>query len=225
MQRSVGNTKRCKKCSFKPIEFYNVEEVRISEALDLKVRKTEKSMQAAYCIGDSLELNSSYEMTGRMFPHPKNQQATLLISSYETTEDALDTYVCENPEKLKLFQPKEWSVKGLEEKLKDIYDDLSANITFIYERHDLHLCMDLAYHSPLFINVQGREEKGWVEVLIVGDTAQGKSEVSKNLMNHYSLGDLVECKNATAAGLLGDRRTLIVVGSLLGVKFLAMIED
>jgi hypothetical protein len=40
-------------------------------------------------------------------------------------------------------------------------------------------------------------------VLLVGDSAQGKSEASIRLSQHYRLGERVESKNATVAGLLG----------------------
>jgi len=45
--------------------------------------------------------------------------------------------------------------------------------------------------------------KGWVEALICGDSSQGKSETVTQLMKHYGLGEKMECKNATVAGLLG----------------------
>lgn len=205
VKQGVGIPEGCKKCSFNILEHYNVEEARVSEAIDLNAQRMERSMQSAFCIGPDLQLNSCYMMTGRMFPHPKNQQATLLISNYEATESALDTYVCKDTEKLKVFQPKEWSVEGLKEKLEEIYTDLEANVTYIYERRDLHTLVDMAYHSALRVEVEGKLERGWVEVIIVGDTSCGKTWVTQNLMAHYSLGELVDCKTATAAGLLGGQ--------------------
>lgn len=206
-KEGLGIPKRCKRSSFEITSWYNIEEARISEALDLKKRTTDRSMQAAYCIGEHLQLNGCYEMTGRMFPHPKNQQATFLISNYSATENALDTYVCKSLDELKIFQPKKWSVDSIQEKIDDLYEDLENNVTYIYKRRDLHLMVDLAYHSPLWLEVNGKLEKGWAEVLIVGDTGVGKSWVSGNLMRHYALGELVECKNATAAGLLGGQES------------------
>ena len=160
-------------------------------------------MQPAICIGEGLELNESYQLTGRVYPHPKTQQSTLLISKYEPAVDALSTYKCENLEELKAFQPDEWTVGGIRKKLNNVYEDFEANVTRIYQRRALHLAVDLAYHSPLFLSFDGRSVKGWVEVLILGDSSQGKSETAINLMNHYGLGVKVECKNASVAGLLG----------------------
>lgn len=63
------------------------------------------------------------------------------------------------------------SLKQIEDKLKDIYDDLADNVTNIYYRQDLHLILDLVYHSPLRFKYDRKlVHKGYPEVLIVGDT-------------------------------------------------------
>lgn len=193
----------CRVCKFIPQTFYNVEDARVSPQLTITERSNEKVLQPAICIGDGLELNESYEFVGRMHPHPLTQQSTLMISAYKPTQDALSTYKCQNTESLKLFQPTEWTVESIGEKLDDLYSDLEANVTNVFERRSVHLFCDLAYHSPLFIDFEGKRVKGWVEVLIIGDSSQGKSETVMNLQRHYSLGEKVECKNATVAGLLG----------------------
>lgn len=200
---------QCKVVRFEPVKWYNVENTRVSPQLQITCRNKDRSMQPAFLISENVngaELNESYVLTGRMHPHPKTQQNTLLISEYETTNDALSTYSLDQQEleRLSIFRPTEWNAESIDEKLADIYEDLEANVTRIYDRRDMHLAIDLAFHSPLFLEFDGRSDvKGWVEILIVGDSAQGKSETAKNLVYHYDLGEIVECKNATVAGLLG----------------------
>lgn len=200
---SMKIPQNCRTCSFESTEFYNVEDVRVSPQLEVSNRNSDRVMQPAICVGDGMELNESYEMIGRMHPHPETQQATLLISRYEPTQDALSTFQLDDPSELNIFQPKKWSLEGLEAILNDIYSDIETNITRICQRRSIHLVTDLAYHSPLFIKFDGRRIKGWVESLIVGDSAQGKTDTVLHLMEHYGLGEKVECKNATVAGLLG----------------------
>lgn len=202
LMSAVGIPRRCGVCEFDITDYHNVEDVRISPQLEITNRSSDRVMQPAYCIGQGLELNESYEMIGRMWPHPSSQQATLLISKYETTQDALSTYELNNPERLKIFQCDD-TVEAIEQKLNEIYDDLEANVTRIFQRRDLHKIVDLTYHSPLLIDFDGRTVKGWVESLIMGDSSQGKSETTQQLMKHYGLGEKVECKNASVAGLLG----------------------
>jgi len=214
VKSAVGIPRICKACDFLPLSHYNVEDARISPQLEITNRSADRVMQPAFCIGDGLELNESYDLTGRMFPHPKTQQSTLLISKYNTTQDALSTYKCDHLEALGQFWPDEWSASAIQRKLDDVYADFEANVTRIFQRRDLHLSVDLAYHSPLFFPFDGKTIKGWVETLILGDSSQGKSEVAcgttgnGGLLAHYNLGTKVECKNATVAGLLGGLQQL-----------------
>lgn len=204
LMSAVGVPHSCRVCQFHPTAFYNVEDVRVSEQLAITSRSNERTMQPAVCIGDDVRLNESYLMTGRMHPHPRTQESTLVISAMTPTEDALGNYVAENLEELEIFRPDEWTVSGIEKKLDELYDDLEANCTRIFQRRDVHVAIDLAFHSPLVITFDDKKDvKGWVEVLIVGDSSQGKTETYHGLSQHYGLGERVECENATLAGLLG----------------------
>lgn len=207
IMKAIGVPSCCKKSEFAALSYYNIEHAIVSPPMDVVHRNAERISQPAMCIGDRLEVNESYQITGRMYPHPKSQQSTLLISKYETTQDALSTYVCppETAEQLRVFK----TSSDVQSKLDHIYADFEANVTRIYMRRDLHLVCDLMYHSPLYLPFDGRVTKGWVEALVVGDSGHGKSAVScgtdgqGGLMEHYRLGKKVEAKNASVAGLLG----------------------
>lgn len=89
-------------------------------------------------------------------------------------------------------------------KLNQIYGDLSANVTKIYDRQPLHLAFDLAYHSVLAFQFGTKFlHKGWVECLIIGDTRCGKTTIADALRKHYRLGDLASGETASYAGLVG----------------------
>jgi hypothetical protein len=203
LMAGIGIPRSCPVCSFKVTSHHNVEDTRISPKLEITSRSADRVLQPAVCVGPGVILNESYELVGRLHPHPKTQQSTLLISTYELTEDALSSYKCLDLDELALFQPRAWDVESIGQKLDELYEDLEANVTRIYQRRNLHLAVDLAYHSPLLLNFDGRTVKGWTEVLVLGDSAQGKSETAMNLQRHYQLGEKVECKNASVAGLLG----------------------
>ena len=193
----------CKTFAAEVIDSFNAEDIRLSPKLEMTSASNERSMMPAICIGDGLELNENYNLIGRLWPSPKDQKQTLVISKYETSEDALSSYSPGNTDELKLFQPKEWTLESITEKLDTLYEDLEANVTKIYMRRDIHLAVDLTVHSALWLKFDGKVTKGWVENLIIGDSAQGKSETAICLQQHYGLGEKVECKNATVAGLLG----------------------
>lgn len=201
----------CKVAEIKPRSQHIVRDVRLSPQLEISGEQAGNIAQPAVVVGADAELNTPYVLRGRTYPHPRHQQATLVLDEAEITEDNLSTFKLSDEDAAVLaatFQPKEWSDEGLKVKLDEIYDDLESNVTRIYKRRDLHLAIDLAYHSPLFIDVEGKTVNGWLQVLVVGDSAQGKSETCLTLQRHYGLGEKVECKNATVAGLLGGLQQL-----------------
>lgn len=210
LMESLNIPKKCPVVEFHTNNFHNYEDARISPQLEITDRATDRFLQPSLILSDDtnkLELNESYELTGRNWPHPHTQQSTLVLSSYKQTTDALSNYKLtdEYKQRLKCFQPEneEWDVNTISIRLDGLYSDLSSNVTRIFSRSHLHLAVDLVYHSPLFLNFDNQKIKGWLECLILGDSAQGKSEVSSKLKEFYGLGEKVESKNASVAGLLG----------------------
>jgi hypothetical protein len=94
-------------------------------------------------------------------------------------------------------------------KMKEIVADLEANVTKIYHRPALHVAYDLVWHSVLDFRFKGQDVgKGWLELLVIGDTRTGKSEAAKRLCYHYRAGVLTTCEGATFAGLIGGVQQL-----------------
>lgn len=195
----------CKSVEFTPQTYYSIEDARLSPQLEISSRSLDRMVQPALVIDSGLEPNCTYEFVGRVYPHPKTQQAMFLASNAMPCQDALSEVKLNKMDydELTIFRPEVWTVESIQDKLDDIYTDIEANATRIFQRRELHLAIDLTYHSPLLIPFDGRKIKGWVETLIVGDSAQGKSEATGRMMELYGLGEKVECKNSSVAGLLG----------------------
>lgn len=208
LMRSLSIPLDCNIVTFDVLKYTQADDVRVSPKLDILSRDTERALQRVLCVRDGLALNQNYALTGRQYPHPRDQSATLLISSYEAMGDALSNFKLDSHEILNKFKPDAWTVDSIAAKLDEVYADLEYNVTYIIQRRDMHLAMDLSWHSPLFITFDERVEKGHTEILIVGDSSQGKSEASKRLKDHYGVSTKVECKNATVAGLLGGLQKL-----------------
>jgi len=203
LKAAVGIPKRCKVCTFKILSHYSIQEARISNVLSMTERENVAGMQTAYCVGNKLEPNCEYTFTGRNFAHAKTQTASFIFSKYDPLEDELSSYKGEGVADLNIFQPEKWTAKSIGDKLTKLYCDLEANVTYIYERRRMHLAIDLAYHSPLQFVLDDELQKGWVEILIVGDSSIGKTKTANNLKEHYGVGKRTSCKGATLAGLLG----------------------
>lgn len=193
----------CKVASFTIRSYYDVRDVCLSPQLEIDGEENDHVVQRAFVVDSEVDLNSPYEFTGRVYPHPKNQQAILLLDEVEQGQDSLSTFEDEGLERLDVFK-----AKDIPSKLDDIYTDLEANVTNIYFRRDLHLALDLTWFSPLLFEFEGKTQKGWVNTLIIGDSSQGKSETANQLMRHYRLGVRHDCKNASAAGLLGGAQKI-----------------
>lgn len=200
----------CKSAEFTIRSHWNVVDVRLSPQLSFSNDNTEHVIQPALIVDSRVELNVPYRMSGRVYPHPKNQEAILILDEITQAEDNLRSYspTEEDLLGLTLFQPEEWTVDGIHRKLDEIYEDYETNVTRIFKRRELHLAYDLAYHSVLQFEFDGRVHNGWINALVVGDSSQGKSETSLRLMQHYGLGERVECKNASVAGLIGGVQQL-----------------
>jgi len=203
--KKAAGIPRCKSASLTVLDYRNMEDCRLGPRLEVTERTTERTAVPAVFVGHGLESNAAYEVEGVMLPHPRDQHAVLLLSRASPIEDSLSTYRPTDDEmrELRAFQPGRWTTESIRERLDALYADLSANVTRIYGRPDMHMAVDLAYHSPLVLRFDGKRVKGWVEVLIIGDSSQGKTDVTAQMLDHYGLGAVVDCKNASVAGLVG----------------------
>ena len=110
-------------------------------------------------------------------------------------------------EELKLFSPVEWTVEAIEEKVTAIAGGHLERMGITSDLADIVSVIDLTYHSPLYFNSRQtmsalpRMEKGWVNSLIIGDTALGKSTLSLGIAGFYGLGEMADCKSSTSVGL------------------------
>lgn len=211
LSTEAGVPADCTKHLPKVTKHIKASEAYISPIQELEVVEyNTKSHQPCLVTAGDVQANSTYKIIGRMFPHPDTQRATFIASVAEPTGDDISKWSLPSYDQLKVFQPRDWNIESIEEKLTSIYDFLACGVTRTYSRQIAHLIVDLAYHSPLFIPFFGEIEKGWVEALILGDSSQGKTQIVSRLSKFYNLGVKTDCKNATIAGLLGG---LIPVGN------------
>lgn len=201
----LGVPAGCRSADVNVSSWHDVYDTRVSPSLSITERDAGLKHARCIIVDSPADLNESYDLECIPFPHPKTQQTILIADKTVPLKDALSSWQPSDDmhERLELFKPKGNTSDAIVEKLDDIYRDISANVTRIFDRHHLHLFIDLAYHSPLAFVFDGQLTKGWTEILVIGDSAQGKSDTGKYLMNHYGLGEKVDCKNASVAGLLG----------------------
>jgi hypothetical protein len=227
--KQSGIYRGCKIADFDELESYNVEELRVIPQLAVGHATDEQVTRRVFYVGNSIATNSSYMLSARVAPMPGDGHATLVVYNADPTVDNLDNF--STTEDLSVFKTTENTVEAVEAKLNHIYSDFESNVTRIKMRKDLHLVYDLAFHSVLYIPYEGRNVKGWADVLVIGDSGQGKSEASSRMSQHYRAGERVDSKRASVAGIVGglqetNKRWFITWGTIpLNDRRLVILEE
>lgn len=194
----------CDDCRIEVLSTQNVEELRVSPRVDTFMPNSEYVTRECYFIGHGLRPNRPYEISCYCFPSPQEQRAVLVADKAEPLRDQIEVFDFAVARKsLETFRGKP------EDVFRAVYDDFASNVHRIVGRYVLQVAFDLCFHSVLqfkFQNVMLR--KGWVEAFILGDSGQGKTEMSLCLLNHYSLGDRVQGEGSSTAGLIGGLEKL-----------------
>lgn len=193
----------CKECLFQPLEYHKVREIRMDEPVEPTSRVEPLVQKIGFIVNPPHSLdNECFNLTGRMYPMPRNQLVAFLASECEHTKDAFDVYEPPDNEYFKIFTPDEWTYESITKKMEEIYEDLEANITHVWQRRDYHYAIGLTYMSVLHFDLgEVTGLNGYIEMLAVGDTAQAKSTAVQRLKSHFGLGAVVDCKNVTLPGL------------------------
>lgn len=190
-------------------------------------------------------INTTARVVGKQLPSPKSQQGIFMSWHLEETLTNLDKFhlTDELRNALRIFRPRR--NQSVMDRCRDIAHDLAYNVTRIYDRPELHIAYDLVWHSLLdFHFLEEPIGKGWLEMLVVGDTRTGKSECAIKLSRHYGAGVVKSCEGMSFAGLVGgaqqmsgkhwmvtwgtiplnDRR-LVVLDEVSGLKDKDVIEN
>ena len=209
LKRLMGVPLTCNLPKVNITDTHLIESVRVSPIYDWHIQSTadqEFMLRNLYVIGKPIKTNQNYKMKGMTVAHPKSQMVTHMVWDAEPMQHSIDSFVMtpEMANDLKIFQAYEETDQGVQEKLHNIYEDFTYNVTRRYNRQDLLMAVDLTYHSVLQFYYDGRlQKRGWMECLVIGDTQCGKSDSVEGLMMHYRMGEKILAENATFAGLVG----------------------
>ncbi len=206
--REQTGIRKCPRIQMEVDEYQSVETLFVRDSIDRKRdsdEPTNNTVRKVLSVGrHNTEPNTTVRVTGALHPNPKTQKNEFLAWDVEPIETSIDTFQLEDgdAERLMKFRPS----KGQRPLAKrvEIARQMSEHVTKIYSRDEMHVAMDLVFHSVLNFDFDGQHvKKGWLELLVVGDTRTGKSEVATNLSGHYGVGEKVNCNIASLAGIVG----------------------
>lgn len=207
--RSVGAPQNCPRVDIYEDDRWTVEELLVVPSVEDRSEEIQSPVnRVVYNVGSyKLPTNTNFEIQGTVLPHPKDARNVFQAWSCERVDTDIDKFKMtpEMMELLDVFQvDSEWQEQTPYDKMKEIARDLSVNVTKIYGRDELHMAYDLVWHSVVDFRFGGNLlGKGWLEMLVMGDTRTGKSEVAQRLSDHYEAGVLKTCEGASFAGLVG----------------------
>lgn len=151
--------------------------------------------------------NNTVDVIGALYANPRTQTNEFLAWDMHRTETSVDHFEV-TPEVIRLMRVFQTQGAPLK-KLRDIADQMSAHVTRIIGRPEMHALMDLTFHSVLAFNFAGKlETRGWLDTLIIGDTRTGKSEAASGLARHYAAGEVITGEMATVAGMIGGAQQI-----------------
>ncbi|AYJ76161.1 putative DNA primase [Bacillus phage BSP7] len=210
LKQSIGIPTNCHKPTIDTTEAYNIETLFIAtEVAKFSNAITDDDMNAqkAYYIYESehspIKANKSYTLEAMRTTNPKDGSVIFVILGSKPLRSDIELFKPSaiELEDLKIFQPKPG--QSVKEKMYEIAEDLSYH-TRIWGRPELTIAYDLVYHSILRFHFQNKlQHRGYLELLVIGDTRTGKTETGSSLVEYYGQGDFIEGENTRLTGLTG----------------------
>lgn len=164
----------------------------------------EYAYRKVYAIGTDIRSNNHYEFTGYVYPHPKNQLATVLSQEQRPKSDNIGSFQLtdEIREAFKIFQVQPGERLG--DRLDVIVSDLVGNVTKVRQRDQVHLAVLMTYHSVLryYFTPDELEARGWMELCLVGDSGQAKTLLVNRLQEYIGIGSMIGGETAGRTGIL-----------------------
>jgi 5S rRNA maturation endonuclease (ribonuclease M5) len=200
IRRLCGIPSKCPGSRITPTAFVKVQKVLLtpdvaSESLD----NFQQTQVQGYVIGHELTDGQRYRVYYRRFAHEEQHQRIMLaIDKSDQSDNPINTFKMtpEIYEQLKVFQghPKD-VMEDRAERVKDIRKEFSPK--------EVIWITDLMYHTPLEIIFDGAKKRGYLEAIIPGESRTGKTTTARDMMRYYGVGNLMYCKGASEAGLMG----------------------
>jgi hypothetical protein len=204
--RHIYGAQKCNRLEVEPIEHQAVETLYARPSIEHVSGNLGdyKNMKLISVGRHNTPPNNTVEAMGALYPNPRSQANEFLaweINPLATTVDHFDM-TDEIMTELRRFQPS--ARQRPLAKMVEISRELSRNVTKIYGRPEMHVMMDLVWHSAISFWFRDEEViRGWLDALVLGDTRTGKSEAAHRLARHYSAGEVINCEAASLAGVIG----------------------
>ena len=162
--------------------------------------------------------SSLIRLEGICVPNPRTQKTTLLI------------YKIQFPEEVRLFDvnklgrlKKKFQDKTVEERFEWILINFEK-YSQVVGRRNLAKGGLLGYFTPTWIRFNREIQKGWGNILFIGDTTTAKTETLRKLIRLLNAGMLVTAETASTVGLTGTATQVEKEGWFVDWGFLVLLD-
>jgi hypothetical protein len=166
---------------------------------DMEQQRTEF---LAYSLNEKLENGKKYMITYKLVPHPfDGQKLIMIILDAEGANDTINNFSLSQHRIniLKNFQV----TTTLENRIHQNVEMVRGMVNAKYNK-ELVLLVDLWYHSVLKFDLGAwKDNRGALDVLLVGESRTGKSSTAETLAKRYRVGEVIPMPTTTKAGLIG----------------------
>jgi hypothetical protein len=202
---------RCKVIVHEIKETQTIERIFIARPTGKERTRKGGGSRPAYLLGQTIESNSVYVLEGYTTVEPKTQAVTHVFRNAEKQTNDVESFnlSLHKHSELNQFCVSKNNSDAMFTMLSKLYTSYSHNVTKIYNREDLHMCIDMLFRSVLSFKFDNEfVKKGWMETMVMGDTRCGKGFVAEKLMEYFGVGEVVNGENCSFAGLVGGLQQL-----------------
>jgi len=202
IKRLSGIPFDCKAYTTEVLENTNIEECLVTPTLE----NGDYVLRKVYLLNNlEVEENKHYRFVGKTYAHPKTQEGTILVRDVKPLTDKIDDFVFNEDiqNSINKFKIDDFSIEKIDTKIESIVDFFEHNIMKLAQRKELVLGLLLTYLSVLRINTPWEQNtRGWVNLVILGDTGTGKSTGVEKLQKALNLGQATKAETTGRTGLV-----------------------
>jgi len=164
---------------------------------------TSKSIKVGFVKTLNVRHNTAYTAYGFQTKLSGNQKMTYVFDRLVPHANQLDNFSFSPSvmQTLNLIFDKEETV---EDRINRFTKDLMTNYVKMWDREDVIIAVNMCMFSALEFVFNKRKIRGWVELLLFGDSGTAKSLTVTPLMEHYKVGHTITGEAVTSAGLIGS---------------------
>lgn len=193
----------CKSVIAEPADYVNVQKVIFQESASFIDGLDESSFESRYGIymytDFRLSATLKYNFEACRVTDPRSQQNYYVIRS---AENVATLHPVVNEDNFEKFRKVAQSSQSMLELIEAHYNEWMPALS-IEGRPDLFGALLLTYCSVTEIPWQAGIIKGWLDVMVIGDTRTGKSQMAQRMIKTLGMGGYINGENARRTGVIG----------------------